>query len=159
MLKAVSPYIRYFESNRVAIDLPAEEICLAIAWNGDYASGLKAVEDENLDVNLGYNVPIEGSNIWMDTWSLLANAPNVDEAHLFLNYLLRPKVIASVSNDQRYANFNNASKPYLIPQVADDPAVTHPPEIVALLQQRSVHDIKDRRRVNRLFARFKARVE
>jgi putrescine transport system substrate-binding protein len=155
-LGEVRPYIRYFENSRVAIDLPAGEVCMAMTWNGDFAFGLRRVEEENLEINLAYTVPSEGTNLWMDTWTILSDAPNPDLAHLFLNYLMRPKVMAEVSNDQRYPNANRSSWPLLIPQVSEDPAVLHPPEMMQRVFQRKAHTLKEQRRVNRLFARFKA---
>jgi spermidine/putrescine-binding protein len=158
-LKSVRPYIRYFENSRVAIDLPAGEVCVAMTWNGDYAFGMKTVEEENLDINLKYTVPSEGTNLWMDTWIILNDAPNPDLAHQFLNYLMRPDVMASVSNDQRYPNANSASWPFLIPQIVENPAVLHPPEMMERVYQRRVRSLKDQRRVNRIFARVKAGFE
>jgi putrescine transport system substrate-binding protein len=155
-LKSVRPYIRYFESNRVAIDLSAGEVCLTMAWNGDYASGLKNAAAENLDVNLAYSVPKEGTNLWVDGWIIMADAPNPDYAHQFLNFLLEPEVIAVMSNEQRYPNAVLASRPLLIPEVIDDPAVTHPPEVMRRVHQRNAYDLYERRRVNRIWARVKA---
>lgn len=159
LLKGVRPYVRYFENNRVAIDLPAGEICLTMAWNGDYAFGLKRIEEENVDISLAYTVPREGTNLWMDTWVILTDAPNPDLAHLFLDYLMRPQVMASVSNNQRYPNANRASWPFLIPQVIDDPAVLHTPEMMKRIFQRKAYTLKDQRRVNRIYARVKAGFE
>lgn len=159
LLKSVRPYIRYFESNRVAIDLPAREVCITMAWNGDYAFGLKTVQDESLDINLAYFVPLEGSNLWMDGWIILEDAPNPDLAHLFLDYLMRPEVMASVSNDQRYANANRASWPYQIPEVSEDPAVLHTPEMMERIYQRRAYSIKQQRQINRIWARVKAGFE
>ena len=159
LLKSVRPFIRYFESNRVAIDLPGQEVCLTMAWNGDYAYGLKRVHEEGLDINLAYAVPREGSNLWMDGWIILNDAPNPDLAHLFLDYLMRPEIMASVSNDQWYPNANRASWPFLIPQIAENPAVLHTPEMMERIHQRTAHTLKQQRRVNRIWARVKAGIE
>jgi putrescine transport system substrate-binding protein len=159
LLKSVRPFVRYFESNRVAVDLPGREVCITMAWNGDYAYGLRRVQEENLDINLEYVVPREGTNLWMDAWVVLNDAPNPGLAHLFLDYLMRPKVMASVSNDQRYANANRASWPYLIPEITEDPAVLHTPKMMERIYPRNVHTIKQERRVNRLWARVKAGFE
>ena len=159
LLKGVRPFIRYFDSNRTAIDLPGQEVCLTMTWNGDYAYGLRRVEEENLPINLDYVVPREGTNLWMDAWLILNDAPNPDLAHLFLNYLLRPDVMASVSNDQRYPNANRASWEFLIPQITEDPDVLHTPDIMERIHARRVHTLKQQRRVNRLWARVKAGFE
>jgi putrescine transport system substrate-binding protein len=159
LLKSVRPFIRYFESNRVAIDLPGQEVCLTMAWNGDYAFGIKRAQEEGLDINLEYVVPREGSNLWMDGWIVLKDAPNPDLAHLFLDYLMRPEIMASVSNDQWYPNANRASWPLLIPQIADNPAVLHTPEMMERIHQRTAYTLKQQRRVNRIWARVKAGIE
>src|SRR4029453_8675145 len=36
-LKGVRPYIRYFSSAKMLVDLPNEEVCIAMSWPGDYA--------------------------------------------------------------------------------------------------------------------------
>jgi putrescine transport system substrate-binding protein len=159
MLKDVRPFVRYFENSRVAIDLPGREVCITMAWNGDYAYGLRRAQEENLDINLEYIVPREGTNLWMDAWIVLEDAPNPDLAHLFLDYLLRPEIAASVSNNQRYANANRASWPFLIPQVLEDPAVLHTPEMMKRIHPRKVHTIKQQRVIHRMWARVKAGFE
>ena len=114
------------------------------------------IEEANLDLDLEYFVGKEGSNIWIDGWLMPKDAPNVENAHLFLDFLMRPDISAMVSNDQRYPSFNVPARQYLIPQVADDPAITPPPDVLARMYQRDVYDMKTRRRANRLWARFKA---
>jgi putrescine transport system substrate-binding protein len=156
LLRSVRPYVRYFDSNRVAIDLPAGEVCLTMAWNGDYAYGLKRAVEEGLEINIAYTVPREGTNVWMDTWAILADAPNPEPAYLFLDYLMRPEVMATVSNDQRYPNAVLASRPFLVPEVTDDPAVSPPPDVLARMYQRVDYDLKANRQVNRIWARVKA---
>ena len=46
----------------------------------------------------------------------------ITNAHLFLDYLMRPEVIAPISNLLRYANANQASLPLLDPALLSDPA-------------------------------------
>ena len=40
LLKGVRPYIRYFSSAKMLIDLPNEEVCIAMSWSGDYAQAM-----------------------------------------------------------------------------------------------------------------------
>lgn len=159
VLKAVRPYIRYFESNRVAIDVPTGEICLSMAWNGDYAFGKRMIEDENLPTRMKYTLPVEGSNMWVDGWAIPADAPNPELAHQFLNYLMRPEVAAKVSNDQRYANAIPASRPWLIDAVANDPSVTHTPEMLSRMEIQRPFSLKQSRQLSRVWARVKADFE
>ena len=62
-----------------------------------------------------------------------ADAPHPGNAHLFINYLLRPEVAAKNSNMTYYANSVPASKPLLIETLRNDPGVYPPPEVRAML--------------------------
>ena len=39
LLKGVRPYIRYFSSAKMLIDLPNEEVCIAMSWSGRLRAG------------------------------------------------------------------------------------------------------------------------
>lgn len=125
-LKSVRPYIRYFSSTRMINDLPNLEVCVAMSWSGDYAQAMSRAAEVGARVDLAYYTPREGTLYWFDGVFIPADAPHPDNAHRFLNYLLRPEVIAAISNETRYANANRASMPYLDAAVANDPA-TYPP--------------------------------
>ena len=125
-LKAVRPYIRYFSSTKMLNDLPNREVCIAMSWSGDYAQAAYRAEEVGANLDLAYFTPREGTVYWFDGVFIPADAPHPDNAHKFLNYLLRPEVIAAISNLTRYANANSASRPYMLPEVVNDPA-TYPP--------------------------------
>ena len=61
-----------------------------------------------------------------------ADAPHPDNAHKFIDYLLRPEVIAAVSNAVSYPNPNLAATPLVEPAIRDDPGI-YPPEPVRRL--------------------------
>lgn len=127
-LKSVRPYIRYFSSTKMLNDLPNEEVCVAMSWSGEYALAMQRAEEVGADVRLAYTAPVEGSMLWFDGIFISGDAPHPDNAHLFLNYLLRPEVIAAISNEVYYANANRASVDYLQPDILSDPAVYPPAE-------------------------------
>jgi putrescine transport system substrate-binding protein len=51
------------------------------------------------------------------------DAKNVKNAHLFINYILRPEVHAGLSNKVFYANPNAASKKFVVKSVAENPTI------------------------------------
>jgi len=59
-----------------------------------------------------------------------ADARNVDEAHAFINYLLEPEVIASVSDYVGYANPNLKAGELMDPEVRNDVSVYPPQEVL-----------------------------
>ena len=48
-------------------------------------------------------------NFWVDLWVIPADAKNIENAHLFLNYMMRPQVGANDSNYTWYATANKTA--------------------------------------------------
>ncbi len=106
LLKSVRPYIRYFSSAKMLIDLPNEEVCIAMSWSGDYAQAMMRGQQAGKPVPLAYTTQKEGTLAWFDLWFIPADASHPGNAHLFLNYLLRPEVAAPIVVETRYATPN-----------------------------------------------------
>ncbi|HEV7715083.1 MAG TPA: polyamine ABC transporter substrate-binding protein [Steroidobacteraceae bacterium] len=155
MLKSVRPYIRYFSSAKMLIDLPNEEVCIAMSWSGDYAQAMNRAKEAGRPVQLAYTTPREGALAWFDLWFIPADAPHPDNAHLFLNYLLRPKVIADISNETRYAAPNLMAIPLLRPEVRNDTAIYPPDDVRLSLRKGTLHSPKEERVRSRLWSRVK----
>ena len=158
MLKSVRPYIRYFSSAKMLIDLPNEEVCIAMSWSGDYAQAMYRAAEAGRPVELAYTTPREGPLAWFDLWFIPADAPHPDNAHLFLNYLLRPEVIAAISNETRYAAPIPKAMPLLLPEVRNDPAVYPPENIRRNIRKGILHSPKEERARSRLWSRVKTRL-
>ncbi len=88
----------------------------------DRAAQTRARENST-GVQLAFMLPKEGSNITYNAFLITADAPHPEAAHRFLNFLLDPHVIASVTNDTHYGNDNPASNPYVRPEILRDPAL------------------------------------
>ena len=68
-----------------------------MSWSGDYAQAMMRAEQVGRPVPLAYTTQKEGTLAWFDLWFIPADAPHPDNAHKFLNYLLRPDVAAPIS--------------------------------------------------------------
>ena len=158
LLKAVRPYIRYFSSTKMMLDLPNEETCVAMSWSGDYAQAMQRARDAGVDVRLAYSTPAAGTVAWFDGVFIPSDAPHPNNAHLFLNYLLRPEVIAAISAETRYANGNRAALSLLPPEIVADPAVYPPAEQRRQLKVGYIFSPKEERGRTRLWARVKTRL-
>jgi putrescine transport system substrate-binding protein len=104
-------------------DLPNKEVCVAMSWSGDYAQATARAAEAGIDIDLRYTMPKEGSALWVDRMLIPTDAPHAENAYLFIDYILRPEVIAAISNYIFYANANKSSMPLLNPAVADDPGI------------------------------------
>lgn len=154
-LKAARPHIRYFSTTRLMNDLPNEEVCVAMSYAGDYQQAKMRAIEVGRDVPLYYTTPREGSAFWSDAMFIPVDAPHPDNAHRFLNYLLRPEVIAGISNYIHYANANLAARKFLGPELLADPAVYPGPIERELLHMRYAFGPKDERQRMRIWAKVR----
>src|SRR5690606_13489980 len=132
-LGAIRPYVRYFDSTKMLLDLPNREVCVAMTWSGDYAVASRRAAEAGAPINLAYSVPREGVPVWMDAIYPPAAAPPPDNAHKFINFLLRPEVIAAITNFTGYANCNRDATPLVEPDIRNDPAIYPDDEVIARL--------------------------
>ena len=63
----------------------------------------------------------------IDMLGIPLDAPHPDNAHRFIDYILRPEIIAAVTNAVSYPNPNRAATRLVAPQIRDDPGI-YPPE-------------------------------
>ena len=156
VLQAVRPHIKYYSATKLLLDLPAGETCLAGSWSGDYAVATIRAREAGLDMPLRYSVPTEGSIIWFDAAYIPADAPHPENAHRFLNYLLRPEVIAAATNFTGYANPNKTASALVSPEYANDPAIYPDAEILKRLSVTYIAGPKTERRRTRAWTRAKS---
>ena len=156
LLKKVRPYIKYFSSSKMLLDLPSGEVCIAMSWSGDYSVAASRAAEAGLDINLAYTIPREGSTDWIDTMFIPADAPHPENAYLFLDYMLRPEVIARASNFTGYANANSSATALVDPAMTSDPAIYPGPEVMARLHPARPLEPKLERRRSRTWTRIKS---
>ena len=123
LLKSIRPYIRYFHSSKYINDLANGEICLVFGWSGDILqAGDRAREVKN-GVNIEYEIPLEGAQMWVDMMSIPNDAPNSENAHLFLDFILQPEVMAMISNKVKFPNAIPKSKKFISKDILNNKAV------------------------------------
>jgi putrescine transport system substrate-binding protein len=149
LLAKVRPFVQKFHSSEYINALANGDICLAVGWSGDiFQARDRAAEAEN-GVEISYVIPKEGALMWFDQLAIPADAKNVAEAHEFINYIMRPDVIAKASNYVYYANGNKASQELLQEDVIGDPAVYPDAETTAKLYTTTPYPPRINRVVNR----------
>lgn len=123
LLLSIRPFVQKFHSSEYINALANGDICLAIGWSGDVLQAHDRAAEAGNGVTVEYSIPKQGALMWFDQMAIPADAKNVEEAHEFLNYIMRPEVITKASNYVYYANGNKASQPLLDKEVIDDPAI------------------------------------
>ena len=128
-LLAVRPYVTYFHSSKYIGDLANGDICVAIGFSGDIFQAKNRAAEAKKGVNIAYTVPKEGGALWFDMLAIPKDSSNVKQAHAFINYLLKPEVIAQVSDSVGYANPNPGSDKLMDQSIRTDESV-YPPQAV-----------------------------
>jgi putrescine transport system substrate-binding protein len=156
LLAPIQPHIRHFKTGAIINEMAAGDLCLVLGWSGDaglaYANALEA---EN-GVEVFYSVPKEGTEVFFDFLSIPADAPNPDNAHAFIDYLMKPEVIAGVTNLYYYPNGNAAALEHVLDEVKGDPNVYPTEEMMATLFPNLPRDQKTLRTLTRTWTRFKS---
>jgi spermidine/putrescine transport system substrate-binding protein len=131
VLRAVRDQLVAAKPSWIAMDygmvekLSANDVMAAVNWNG---STFRA-RLNNPDVAYGY--PVEGYPLFMDSVGLLADAQNVDEAYLFLDFIMVPENAALISEFARYANGITGSEAFMSEDMKTAPEVIVPDEFRA----------------------------
>ncbi|HWX79868.1 MAG TPA: polyamine ABC transporter substrate-binding protein [Steroidobacteraceae bacterium] len=133
LLVKVRPYIRSFDSTEYMNGLANKEVCIAMSWSSDYAQSRARAKAVGLNVNLAFTVPKEGANQTFSSLLIPRGAPHPLAAYAFINFILRPDVIAEITNQIFYGNDNIASRPLIDKRILDDVTLYPTPEIEARL--------------------------
>ncbi|MFN4290492.1 MAG: extracellular solute-binding protein [Permianibacter sp.] len=123
LLEKIRPHITYFHSSQYINDLANGDICVAVGWSGDVFQAQARAAEANNGVEIGYSIPKEGTEMWFDMMAIPKDAKNVENAHIFINYMLRPDVIAKITNYVQYANGNSASLAMVSDEVKNNTAI------------------------------------
>ena len=155
LVKAVRPFITYFSSTKMLLDLPSEEVCIAMSWSGDYSVASNRAKEAGIDINLDYIIPKEGGGMWFDNMYIPEDAPHRENAYLFLNYMLRPEVIAASTDYIGYANANKSATPLVNPSLTTNVAIYPDAETLQRLQTTEVLAPKEERKRSRTWTKIK----
>lgn len=103
--------------------LPAGDYSGVYYWNG----AIMRAREKNADIKFGY--PKEGFPVFMDSVTILKDAKNVENAKLFMNFIMDPQNAALISNFAKYANGIKGSEQYMLPQMQSAPELVIPAEL------------------------------
>jgi putrescine transport system substrate-binding protein len=131
MVEALAPireYIAVFDNSNYLNTLPTGDLCVANSWSGDYSVATARAAEAGIDVNLAY---------------------------AFIDYMMRPEVIAAATNYTGYANANLAATPLIDPAIAADPAIYPDAETMARLYTTHTQTEEQDREITRAWAEIK----
>lgn len=127
LLTKAAKNANYLHSSLYVNDLASGEICVAVGWSGDIQIASARAKEAKKD-DIEYMIPKEGALMGYDMMAIPKDARNVENAYKFLNYILEPKVMASISNYIRYANANKDATEYVDKDISSNPGIYYPSE-------------------------------
>lgn len=123
LLKAIRPHVTLFSSSGYINDMANGSICVALGWSGDINIAKNRAVVGKTGQKIEALIPKTGGIIFMDVMVIPVDAPHPENAHKFIEYMLRPEVAAGLTNKVFYPNPNKESRKFVNPGVANDPTV------------------------------------
>jgi putrescine transport system substrate-binding protein len=154
-LLKIRPYIRNINSSEYIEALANGDLCVAVGYNGDVLQARDRAREASKGIEVKYMVPKEGSILWFDMLAIPKDAPNVQSAYAYMNYIMTPQVMADISDFKRYANGNAASQSLVLPAVKDDQGIYPPPELRQKLPVQLADSPEQTRAITRMWQKFK----
>lgn len=158
VLQAIRPYVTLFSSSGYINDLANGGICVALGWSGDInIARQRAIDAKNGNV-IEALVPKTSAALVFDTMAIPVDAPHPNNAHLWINYIMRPEVHASLTNKVFYANPNAASVKFVRKDIASNKSVFLSEEDKKRMTPPEAVPADIRRNITRIFTKFKTGV-
>lgn len=151
------PSYKYIHSSAYINDLANANTCVAMGYAGDLVQARDRAREAKRGVEIGIFLPKEGAAFNIDVMAIPADAPNPDNAHLLIDFLMKPDIMAAVTNATGYANAIPAADAMLRPEIKNDPVVYPPPEVRAKLFTVPPADQAFERARTRAWTRIKTR--
>ena len=155
LMKSIRPHIQKFHSSEYINALANGDICMAVGYSGDVLQARDRAAEAANNVTVEYSIPKEGAVMWLDSFAIPADAPHPDDAHAFINFMLRPDIAARNSNYVFYANGNKASQAEIDESVISDPAIYPDEATLANLYTTTPNDPRVQREVTRIWSDVK----
>jgi putrescine transport system substrate-binding protein len=153
-LLAIRPYIRQITSSQYIEGLANGDLCIAVGYSGDILQARDRAAEAGKAIDIRYSIPKEGALMWFDTLAIPADAKHPGNAHLFIEYLLRPDVAARNSDFVNYANANAKATALVNEDLRNDTGIYPDDATKARLQPNLSKSAEYSRQLNRAWTRF-----
>jgi putrescine transport system substrate-binding protein len=155
LLKSVRPSVTLFSSSGYINDMANGSICLALGWSGDINIARQRAIDGKTGQKIEALLPKTGGLLFFDSMVIPADAARPNNAHRFIDFMLRPENAASNTNRVFYPNPVTDSKKHIKPEVANNPTVFLSPENMAKMVAPDALNNDLRRLMTRTYTAFK----
>ena len=116
-LKKLTPNVRLFSSESQKDPFINGEVIAGLAWNGQINEAHQVLPE------IEYIYPKEGAILWLDSMVIPKGSKNIDAAHQFINFICRPEIAKTITEEIGYASPNKTAIGMLDPKVRNNPIV------------------------------------
>jgi putrescine transport system substrate-binding protein len=133
VITAIRASIRKFHSSQYINDLANGDLCVAFGYSGDMIQAKNRAAEAKNGIDIAYGIPKEGAFMWIDMMAIPKDAPHPQNALKFIDFVLRPEIIAAISNTVAYANPNTLATDLVDEDIRNNPNIYPSPEVRARL--------------------------
>jgi len=125
LLRELMPNVKTFNSDSPKTPLIQGNVSVGVIWNGEAYMAQQEMG------NLAFIYPEEGAVLWVDSFVIPKNAANVENAHKFIDFMLRPESAKACIEQLGYAAPNTAALPLLSEALRNNPIIFPPADVIA----------------------------
>lgn len=157
LLRSIRPHIKTFD-NYAYQRMPQKEFCVAVTWGPDALFATLGAEEAGTGVTLDFFIPPGAGKamVWVDGWVIPRDADNVEAAHTFINFMMRPDIAAANANFTFYASANEGARASIDPLVTSNEGSYPPKDVLASMYTLQPLPLKAERKRTRVWTDFKA---
>lgn len=117
------PLVQAYVIDQVRDKMIGGEAAVGVIYSGEMIYIQNEVKDLGLDYSLEYVIPEEGTNLWIDSWVIPANAPNKENAEKWINFMCRADIAKKNFEYITYPTPNKGAFDLLDPELKSNKAL------------------------------------
>jgi putrescine transport system substrate-binding protein len=127
VVDAVRDNLKYIHSSTYINDLANGDICVAHGYGGDLIQARDRAAEAKNGVEINVFLPKEGAQVVTDVMAIPADAPHPENAHIFIDFMMRPDVVGPITEEVGYANAVKGADKFVSEARRNDPVI-YPPQ-------------------------------
>ena len=151
-LKEIRHFIKRFSTSLVAEKLGNNELCAVMHWRGTLSMAKGKFNGIPHKQPMKIILPKEGSLLWIDCIAIPKEAPHIDNAHKFIDFLLRTQSAAKITTKTYTATTIKESLPLLTKEMRDNKTIFPSAAYMKKVVLPEVKSLQFQRRMSRFFA-------
>jgi putrescine transport system substrate-binding protein len=113
VLDTLKPFVKRLSPEDFAAQLGAGHLCVGFGPSTAVSDARTRADDLTDGPDISYAIPREHARRWIDVLVIPAGAADIEAAHAFIDYLLRPEIISDITDWTGAANPNTLAADFV----------------------------------------------